>query len=284
MIASSRTRAVAAVTLKAIAAGEATSRLEQRLRLRQVLQDFVKTLRVSNGQSFLLDLRRVRAIPEMQAFVPDDFVPGSATILGVTEVGINMPRGVFAMPYRDSYRSIRGYHVATREDAVVAGHHVGVDLDRVVPLELDTGDGFQEGSVGILPNRQDQRVGFQFLKFAGRLRPTILVKLHDLDFERRLVNFLDRSQPVDLDALFDRFVRLEIVRRHAAAIAAIDDHRFHRAQAFGGARGIHGRIAAAIDRDSAPNLRRLALFRLAQETHGVENLARVAIREYRSSC
>ena len=91
----------------------------------------------------------------------------------------------------------------------------------------------------------------------GRLREALLVELHHFDREGRAVDLLDGAQPVDLHALFDRLVGLEVVRRHLLAGAPVDDERIG-AEPPGGARRIHRGVAAAVDRDAAADLRRVA--------------------------
>jgi hypothetical protein len=74
-------------------------------------------------------------------------------------------------------------------------------------------------------------------------------------------------------------VGLEVVRRHAAAVAAVDDHRFVDAEALRRACRVHRGIAAAVDGDAAPELRYFALLGAGQEADGVEDLAGFAARD-----
>ena len=66
------------------------------------------------------------------------------------------------------------------------------------------------------------------------------------------------------------------MRRHAIAGAAIDDDRLGGAEPFGGAGGIEGGVAAAVNDDAPAKERLLFAFHRAQQRNGVENLRRRA--------
>ena len=69
------------------------------------------------------------------------------------------------------------------------------------------------------------------------------------------------------------------MRGHLLARAAVDDQRF-RAEPTSRARGIHGGVAAAINRDAAADLRRLAIgLHALQKLQRVVDLAGVACRD-----
>ena len=68
-----------------------------------------------------------------------------------------------------------------------------------------------------------------------------------------------------------RLLDLEVVRRHALARAAIDDDRLGRAQPLGGARGIDGGIAAAVNHDAPAEQRLVFAFHRPQHGDGIEN-------------
>ena len=209
---------------------------------------------------------------------------GPRVYTSILEEGIDVTCGMFAMPDGDRHRPIAGHHVAAGENTRMTGHHVVVDDNGVIPLKLDARYRFEERRVGVLADSEDQRVCLEFLESPGRLRSAVFVEFHDLDLECRFVDFLDGPQPVDLDALFDRLVGFEVVRRHAAAIAAVDNHRLGRTQSLGRTRRIHRRIAATVDRDPPPELRRLAFIRLAQESSPHRESCRHRGSEFRSSC
>ena len=63
-------------------------------------------------------------------------------------------------------------------------HHVGADDDHAVG-DLQAGYAVEEAEVGFLSEREDQRVGFELLELAGRLREAGVVEFHALDDERR---------------------------------------------------------------------------------------------------
>ena len=62
------------------------------------------------------------------------------------------------------------------------------------------------------------------------------------------------------------------MRRHAIAGTAIDDDRLGRAQPFGGAGGVDGGVAAAVNDDAAAEQRLVLAFHRSQQRDGVENL------------
>jgi hypothetical protein len=51
--------------------------------------------------------------------------------------------------------------------------------------------------VGVLAERQHQRVGLELLELAGRLREALLVERHLLDQHLAFVDVLDRREPLD---------------------------------------------------------------------------------------
>ena len=69
------------------------------------------------------------------------------------------------------------------------------------------------------------------------------------------------------------------MRRHVLAVAAVDDEGIGGAEAAGGARGIHGSVAAAIDDDAATEQRRRAGAGLVQHVDGIEHAGRVTGRD-----
>ena len=89
----------------------------------------------------------------------------------------------------------------------------------------------------------------------------------------------DRAQPVDPHALPLGVLRLLLVRRHLLAGAAVDDQRLLRAQPPRHPRGVHRRVAAAVDRDAPPDHGPLARRHVAQERHRVHDRARVPRRD-----
>ena len=179
--------------------------------------------------------------------------------------------GPLAVPGADRDGALAGHRVAAGEDAGRTGHQGGpVDLHGVA-LELDAGDAVQEAGVARLAEREDDGVGLERLEPAGAVRAAVLVELLDLDGEVVVAHRADRAQPVDPDALGLRVLRLRLVRRHLLAGAAVDDDRVVGPEAAGDARGIHGRVAAAVDGDPAGQRRLGARRGAAQELHGVDD-------------
>jgi hypothetical protein len=111
------------------------------------------------------------------------------------------------------------------------------------------------------------------------LREAGLVELHHLDLQLRPVEGRDRPQPVDPHALALGVLGLLDVGRHLPARPAVHDQRLVRTHATGHPGGVHRRVAAAVDRDAAPDHRLLAGRDAAQERHRVDDLAGVPGRD-----
>ena len=91
-------RAEAAVTFEAVAAGQASARLEQGIGFRQVLHDFIEAgLAIVNRQPLLLNLRCCSAIPKLQLVMTDDSVAGRTCVLATFQEGIDMASCMLAM-------------------------------------------------------------------------------------------------------------------------------------------------------------------------------------------
>jgi hypothetical protein len=86
-----------------------------------------------------------------------------------------------AMVGRDRDCAFVRHHVAAREDAGTTGHHVRTDDNRAVGLQLDAPYVSQETAVGLLPERQHHRIGFERLDLPCGLWPTVGVELHHLN-------------------------------------------------------------------------------------------------------
>ncbi len=154
----------------------------------------------------------------------------------------------------------------------------GPDLDHAV-LDHDARRVLEQSEVYVLAERQHQRVGLQRLELAGRLGEAGLVELHLLDDHRAALDRLDGGEPFHRDALLQRLLELEIVRRHFLARAAIDDNRLGGAEPAGGAGGVERGVAAAVDDDFAAEQRRPLALHRAQEAHRVEDPRRPAGRD-----
>ena len=220
----------------------------------------------------------------VHAEVPEvELVEGRERVLGGVLVGLGAQPGVdraggaLAVPGAHRDGALAGHRVATGEDAGRPGHQGGlVDLHRVA-LELDAGDAVQEAGVARLAEREDDRVGLERLEPAGAVRAPVLVELLDLDGEVGVAHRADGAQPVDPDALGLGVLGLGLVGRHLLAGAAVDDDRVVGAEAAGDARGIHGRVAAAVDGDPAGERRLGAGRGAAQELDGVDDARGVLV-------
>ena len=138
------------------------------------------------------------------------------------------------------------------------------------------GHAVEQRQVGFLAEREHERVGRELLELAGRLREAALVELHPLDHQLALVGVLDRGEPLHHHALLERLLDLEVVRGHPLARAPVDDDRLARAEALGGARGVHRRVAAAVDDDAPAEQRALLALHAAQQRDRVEDVRRLA--------
>src|SRR6266540_2241599 len=67
-------------------------------------------------------------------------------------------------------------------------------------------------------------------------------------------------------------VGLEGVCRHVGAIAVVDDQRLFGAEAPGRSRGVHRRVATAIDNDASAEARHLARANAAEEAHCIKDV------------
>ena len=148
-----------------------------------------------------------------------------------------------------------------------------------VVLELHPGDPTEEGGVGLLAERQDHRVGGERLEPARRLWVPGLVELHQLDLQLGAVEGRDRPQPVDPHAFPLGVLGLVEMGGHLLAGPPVDDQRLVRTHPAGDPRGVHRRVAAAVDRHAPPDHGPLAGGDAAQERHRVHDAARIAGRD-----
>ena len=204
-------------------------------------------------------------------------VLGRVLVGAAAQPRVDRAGGALAVPGAHRDGALARHGVTTGEDARGPGHQGGpVDLHRVA-LELDPRDAVQEAGVARLAEREDHRVGLERLEPAGAVRATVLVELLDLDGEVVLAHRADGAQPVDPDALGLGVLGLGLVRRHLLAGAAVDDDGVVGAEAAGDARGIHGGVAAAVDRDPAGERRLGARRGAAQELDGVDDARGVLV-------
>ena len=187
-----------------------------------------------------------------------------------------MVRRLFAVPNRRCHGAGVGHHVTAGEHAGTVCLHVRSDDDGAVVLEVQPRHLLQERGVRVLTQREDERVGLQRLELARRLRGPVLVEPHDFDPEARIVDVLDRAEPVNLHAFLECFVGFEGMRRHLRARAAVDDQRFG-AESTGGAGRVHRRVAPAVDGDAPAQSRRFfAALHVLEKGERVVDLSGVA--------
>ncbi len=150
-----------------------------------------------------------------------------------------------------------------------------VDLDHAA-VDLETRHAVEQRKIHVLAQREHDRVGFQRLELAGRLRHAFLVERHLLDRDRRLAGFADRREPFHQHAFLQRFLEFGVVRRHLFARAPVDDHRLLGAESLGRPRDVERGVAAAVNHHAAPKQRPLLAFHAAQDRDRVEHLAGAA--------
>ncbi len=143
-------------------------------------------------------------------------------------------------------------------------------------VDLDPGHAVEQREVGLLAEREHERVGLELLELAGGLREAGLVELHLLDHELALVGLLDRGEPLHHHALLLRLLDLEVVRGHPLARAPVDDDRLLGAEALGGAGHVHRGVAAAVDDHAPPEQRLLLALHAAQQRDRVEDVRGLA--------
>jgi hypothetical protein len=90
-------------------------------------------------------------------------------------------RGLLAVADGHGDVALGRHHVAAGEDARVAGHHVGIDLDHAVGHFEPRHAVSSRTEIDVLAQGQHHRVGLQRFELAGRLREALLVELHLLD-------------------------------------------------------------------------------------------------------
>src|SRR4051794_961169 len=246
-----RAHAVAVVALEAVAAGEAAARLVKGGGLLKTLHHFLEgRLAAHNLERRPHGFRRVRVVPLVELVEGGNLVLLRRRIGDAAQPGVDVARRLFAVTDTDRDGALGRHHVAAREYAGMAGHHVGPDLDHTV-LHRQPGHALKQREVDVLAERQDHRVGRERLEFAGRLRKALGVELHLLDRDLALVHPFDGGEPLHHDAFFDGLLDLKIVRRHLFASPAINNNRLGRAEALGGAGDVERGVAAAIDHDAA---------------------------------
>ncbi len=156
------------------------------------------------------------------------------------------------------------------------------ELDtRTVPSRSNSTPGrpAQEGGVALLAESEDHGVRREGLETAGRLGEAGVVELHRLDLELGALERLDRPQPVDAHPLVLGVLRLLLVGGHLLASPPVDDQRLLRPHPPRRARGIHRRVAAAVDGDAPSDHGLLAARHAVQERHRVQDRPGVRCRD-----
>ena len=149
-------------------------------------------------------------------------------------------------------------------------------------LDLEAGHAVEQREVGLLAEREHERVGLELLELAGRLREAGLVELHPLEHELALVGLLDRREPLHQHALLLGLLDLEVVGGHPVARAPVDDDRLLGAEPLRRPGGVHRRVAAAVDDDAAAEQRLLLALHAAQQRDRVEDVRGRAGRDVRA--
>ena len=180
----------------------------------------------------------------------------------VPQPGIDITCGPFALAGRDGDGLFARHHVAAGENPRMPGHHIRTNNDRAIRREGDTGHLPEKSAIGLLAERQHNRICLERFKLPGRLRLAVRIQCHHLNGEVGAGDLFDRTQPFDFDTFLDRLVGLEAMRWHMRPVAPVDDQRLFGTETPGSSRRIHRRVAAAIDHNPATEQRRLASSRV----------------------
>src|SRR5271166_524126 len=274
------TRCVAVVTFVTIAAGEASLRLVARPRLREARDDLLETAYpVDCGPGLLRARVGIAVDGQMKHLECHKRVLHGLLIALAAQPRIDMPRRVFTVADRDRDRPLARNHVPAGEDPRMARHHVRPHLYDTILGEFDTGHLPEKSAIRLLPNGQYDCIGLERLESPCWLRSPVGIKLHHFDRKLWADNLLDGSQPLDLDPLLKRFVRLEGTRRHVGTIAPIDDERLLGPHAPGCARRVHRSVPPAVDDDPAAKAWLLTRIYVVQKRNCIEYASRVADRD-----
>ena len=274
-----RARGETIVAFEAIAAGQASLRFVARRRRVESAHDFVKSVDPFRG--FVGPLRTrigVAVDRRTQHLEGHDRRLRRRLVVRAAQPGVDIPRRAFAVADGDRHRPFAGDRVAAGEQPGVTGHHVDADDNCAVGAERQSRHIAQEAALRRLAERQHHGVGRQRFELSRRLRMTVGVERRRLDGEFGPDDLLDGREPLDLDALLDRFVGLEGVRRHVGPVAPVDDQGLVGAQTPRRPRRIHRRIAAAINDHPAAQKRGLARADVMQQRNRVEDPHGVARR------
>ena len=221
----------------------------------------------------------VAEVPEVELVERRQRVLGAGRERLAAQVGVDAARGLLAVPDPDRDRALARHRVAAGEHAGRPGHERGpVDLDDVT-VELHPGQSVEEAGVALLAEGEDDGVGLELLEAPGAVGLALLVELLDLDRQVAFTHRADRAQPVDPDALRLGVGRLVLVRGHLLAGPAVDDDRVVGPEPAGDPGGVHGGVAAAVDRDPAGQRLLLPGPDVAEEADGVEDPAGVGVRD-----
>ena len=189
---------------------------------------------------------------------------------------VDLPRRPLAVPDPDRDRALGGHHVAAREHARAPGHQRARHPDGAVRLELHPRHRAQEarcrsparapGSPCRPPSVSKRPVGCGNPDSSSSITSTCSCSPSNaLIVRSQLIRTPSRSASS----------RLLLVRRHLLPGAAVDDQRLLRAQPPRGARRVHRRVPAAVDRHAPPDRRPLPRRHPAQERHRVDHRPRV---------
>ncbi len=172
-----------------------------------------------------------------------------------------------------------GHHVAPGEDAGLSGAHVGSHRHHVVLDPSRRGsDRSSERSDRCPSASTSESARNSSISPVGRGNPFSSRTIFSI-MNTFAVGAVHGREPSQAHPFGGGVVDLLVVCRHAVAGPAVDDDGVGRPQPTGGAGRVHGRVAAAVDGHAAPEGGSGVLLDLAQERHGVEDVARVAGRD-----
>ncbi|HEU5267443.1 MAG TPA: hypothetical protein VFU35_12120 [Jatrophihabitans sp.] len=159
-------------------------------------------------------------------------------------------------------------------------HPIGIDLYQAVD-DLQLRHRLEQRPVDVLSDGEHHGVRRQLFVLPGRDGRAPLVEGHPLQRQRPVADLRDRAQPLDLDALLERVVQLDLVRRHPFSVAAVDDHCLVRAESSHGTRGVHRGVAAAVHDHRSPERRPVPVGDVGQQAERVQDVRGLHGRDVR---
>ena len=256
-----RAGAEAAVALEAVAAGQAAARLVGRLGSPSARRPPRRSLstRCSGASSGCCRRVGVAEVPEVSLSKSPASCFGRLGSTAAAQPGIDVAGRLLAVADADRDGAL-ARAPCRRRRRCPGGPVISVvdDLHGAVALNSTPGRARRKRGVAFLAERQDHRVGLERLEPPGGCgRPFSSSSISSTVSSGPSIAVIVRSQLIRTPSA-RRPRPPRIVRRHLRAVAPVDDERLVGAEPARDAGGVHRGVAAAVDRDAAPDQRRLA--------------------------